>query len=82
MGSQIFRLGDLVGPEGLAVLVGRADNSANLQVGREESMGAILEVQVVGHLVGPGVGHPMDPELGGGPPGGSGGGPPGGSGGW
>ena len=64
MGSQSFRLGDLVGPEGPAVLVGQADNSASLQVGWEESMGAILEVQVVGHLVGPGVGHPMDPEVG------------------
>ena len=64
MGSQSFRLGDLVGPEGPAVLVGQADNSASLQVGWEESMGAILEVQVVGHLVGPGVGHPMDPAVG------------------
>ena len=69
MGSQSFWLGDLVGPEGMAVLVGRADNSASLQVGQEESMGAILEVQVVGHLVGPGVGHcgpghPMDPAVG------------------
>ena len=64
MGSQSFQLGDLVGPEGPAVLVGRADNSASLQVGREESMGAILEVQVVGHLVDPGVGHLMDPEVG------------------
>ena len=64
MGSQSFQLGDLVGPEGLAVLVGRADNLASLQVGWEESMGAILEVQVVGHLVGPGVGHPMDPVVG------------------
>ena len=46
MGSQSFQLGDLVG---------RVDNSAaSLQVGREvrrESMGAILEVQVVGPLV-------------------------------
>ena len=67
MGSQSFRLGDLVGPEGPAVLVGWVGNSASLQVGREESMGAILEVQVVGHLVDPGVGglgHPMDPEVG------------------
>ena len=64
MGSQSFRLGDLVGPEGPVVLVGQADNSASLQVGQEESMGAILEVRVVGHLVGPGVGHPMDPEVG------------------
>ena len=67
MGFQSFRLGDLVGPEGPAVLVGRVDNSANLQVGREvwgESMGAILEVQVAGHLVDPEVGHPMDPEVG------------------
>ena len=64
MGSQSFQLGDLVGPEGPVVLVGRADNSASLQVGREESTGAILEVQVVGHLVGPGVGHPMDPAVG------------------
>ena len=64
MGSQSFRLGDLVGLEGPAVLVGWVDNSASLQVGREESMGAILEVQVVGHLVGPGVGHPLDPAVG------------------
>ena len=27
-------------------------------------MGAIPEVQVVGHLVDPGVGHPMEPEVG------------------
>ena len=64
MGVQSFRLGDLVGPEGWAVLVGRVDNSASLQVGREESMGAILEVQVAGHLVDTEVGHPMDPEVG------------------
>ena len=64
MGSQSFRLGDLVGPEGLVVLVGQVDNSASLQMGRGESMGAIPEVQVVGHLVDPGVGHPMDPEVG------------------
>ena len=64
MGSQSFRLGDLVGPEGPAVLVGRVDNSASLQMGRGESRGAIPEVQVVGHLVGPGVGHPMDPVVG------------------
>jgi hypothetical protein len=64
MGAQSFRLGDLVGPEGPAVLVGRVDNSASLQVGREESMEAILEVQVAGLLVDPGVGHPMDPEAG------------------
>ena len=55
MGSQSFRLGDLVG---------RVDNSASLQMGRGESMGAIPEVQVVGHLVDPGVGHPMDLEVG------------------
>ena len=61
MGSQSFRLGDLVGP---AVLVGRVDNSASLQMGPGESMGAILEVQVVGHLVDPGVGHLMDLEVG------------------
>ena len=63
MGVQSFRLGDLVGPEGWAVLVGRVDNSASLQVGQEvwgESMGAILEVQVVGHLVDPEVGHLED----------------------
>ena len=63
MGFQGFRLGDLVGPEGLAVLVGRVDNSASLQVGREvqgESMGAIPEVQVVGHLVDPEVGRLED----------------------
>ena len=64
MGVQSFRLGDLVGPEGPAVLVGRVDNSASLQVGWEESTGAILEVQVAGHLVDPEVGHPMDPEVG------------------
>ena len=64
MGSQSFRLGDLVGPEGPVVLVGWVDNSASLQMGRGESMGAIPEVQVVGHLVDPGVGHPMDPEVG------------------
>ena len=64
MGVQSFRLGDLVGPEGPVVLVGWVDNSASLQVGREESMGAILEVQVAGHLVDPGVGHPMDLEVG------------------
>ena len=64
MGSQSFRLGDLVGLEGPAVLVGQVDNLASLQRGRGESMGAIPEVQVVGHLVDPGVGHPMDPEVG------------------
>ena len=67
MGFQSFLLGVLVGPEGPAVLVGRVDNSANLQVGREvrgESMGAIPEVQVAGHLVDLEVGHPMDPEVG------------------
>ena len=67
MGFQSFRLGDLVGLEGPAVLVGQVDNSANLQVGQEvrgESMGAIPEVQVSGHLVDPEVGHPMDPEVG------------------
>ena len=67
MGFQGFRLGDLVGPEGPAVLVGRVDNLASLQVDREvqgESMGAIPEVQVVGHLVDPEVGHPVDPEVG------------------
>ena len=64
MGSQSFRLGDLVGLEGPVVLVGRVDNLASLQRGREESMGAVPEVQVVGHLVGPGVGHPIDPAVG------------------
>ena len=67
MGVQIFRLGDLVGPEGPAVLVGWVENSASLQVGREvqgESTGVIPEVQVAGHLVDPEVGHPMDPEVG------------------
>ena len=75
MGFQSFRLGDLVGPEGPAVLVGQVDNSASLQVGQEvrgESMGAIPEVQVVGPLVdleadlpvGLEVGHLMDPEVG------------------
>ena len=56
-----------MGPEGPAVLVGRVDNSASLQVGREvrgESMGAIPEVQVVGHLVDPEVGCLVDPEVG------------------
>ena len=58
MGFQSYQLGDLVG---------RVDNSASLQVGwevRGESMGAIPEVQVVGHLVDPEVGHPVDPEVG------------------
>ena len=58
MGFQSFWLGDLVG---------QVDNSASLQVGREvrgKSMGAIPEVQVVGHLVDPEVGHPVDPEVG------------------
>ena len=55
MGSQSFRLGDLVG---------RVDDSASLQMGRGESMGAIPEVQVMGHLVDPGAGQPMDPEEG------------------
>ena len=67
MGFQSYWLGDLVGPEGPAVLVGRVDNLASLQVGREArggSMGAIPEVQVVGHLVDPEVGHPVDPEVG------------------
>ena len=64
MGVQSFRLGDLVGPEGPAVLVGRVDNSASLQVGREESMGATLEVQVAGHLMDPEVGRLVDPEAG------------------
>ena len=72
MGAQSFWLGDLVGPEGPAVLVGWVDNSASLQVGREESTGAILEVQVAGHLVDPEVGRlvdleagrPVDPEVG------------------
>ena len=67
MGSQSFRLGVLVGPEGTAVLVGRVDNLTILQVGREvwgESMGAILEVQEVGHPVDPEVGHLVDPEVG------------------
>ena len=64
MGFQSYWLGDLVGPEGPAVLVGQVDNSASLQVGQEESMGAILEVQVAGHLVDPEVGHPMDLEVG------------------
>ena len=61
MGSQSFRVGVLVGPEGTAVLVGRVDNSASLQMGWGESMGATPEVH---HLVDPGVGHPMDPEVG------------------
>ena len=75
MNFQSCQLGDLVGPEGPAVLVGQVDNSASLQVGREvrgDSMGAIQEVQVVGPLVdleadlpvGPEVGHLVDPEVG------------------
>ena len=67
MGFQGFWLGDLEGLEGLVVLVGRVDNLASLQVGREvrgESMGAIPEVQVVGHLVDLEVGHPVDLEVG------------------
>ena len=60
MGSQIFQLGDLVGPEGPAVLVGQVDNLASLQVGWGESMGAIPEVQGVGHLVDPEVGRLED----------------------
>ena len=43
------------------------DSSASLQVGREvqgESMGAIPEVQVVGHLVDLEVGHLVDLEVG------------------
>ena len=58
MGFQSFWLGDLVG---------RVDNSASLQVSQEvrgESMGAIPEVQVVGHLVDLEVGHPVDLEVG------------------
>ena len=53
MGFQSYQLGDLVGLEGPAVLVGRVDNSASLQMGRGESMGATPEVQVVDHLVVP-----------------------------
>ena len=64
MGSQSSRLGDLVGPEGPAVLVGRVDNSASLQMGRGESMGAIPEVQVVGCLVDLEVGRLVDLEVG------------------
>ena len=64
MGSQSFQLGDLVGLEGPAVLVGRVDSSASPQVGQEESMGAILAVHMTGHLVDPEGGHPMDPEMG------------------
>ena len=66
MGSQSYWQEDLVGPVGQVALVGRVDSLASLQVGREvqgESMGAIPEVQVVGHLVGPGVGHLVDPEV-------------------
>ena len=55
MGSQSFWLGDLVG---------RVDNSASLQMGRGESMGAIPEVQVVGRLVDPVAGCLVDPEVG------------------
>ena len=61
MGSQSYQQEGLVGP------VGQVDNSASLQGGREvrgESMGAILEVQVVGPLVDPEVGRLVDPEVG------------------
>ena len=67
MGFQSYQRGDLVGPVGQVALVGWVDSSASLQAGREvqgESMGAIPEVQVVGHLVDPEVGHPVDPEVG------------------
>ena len=45
----------------------QVDSSASLQVGWEvqgESMGASLEVQVVGRLVDPEVGCLVDPEVG------------------
>ena len=61
MGSQSYRWEDLVG------LVGQVDSSAILQVGREvreESMGAIPEVQVVGHLEDPEAGRLVYPEVG------------------
>ena len=67
MGFQSYWQGDLVGPVGQVALVDQVDSSASLQVGREvqgESMGAILEVQVVGRLVDPEVGCLVDPEVG------------------
>ena len=67
MGSQSYRREDLVGLVGQGALVDWVDSSANLQVGREvwgESMGASLEVQVVGSLVDPEVGCLADPEVG------------------
>ena len=66
MGSQSYRQEDLVGPVGQVARVDRVDSSASLQVGwevRGESMGAILEVQVVGRLVDPEVGCLVDPEV-------------------
>ena len=59
MGSQSYRRGDLVGPVGEVALVDQVDSSASLQAGREvwgESMGAIPEVHMGGHLVDPEVG--------------------------
>ena len=67
MGSQSYWREDLVGPVGQVALVDRVDSSASLQVGREvwgESMGASLEVQVVGRLVDPEVGRLVDPGVG------------------
>ena len=75
MGSQHYWWEDLVGLVGQVALVDRVDSLASLQVGREvrgESMGASLEVQVVGclvdlevgRLVDPEVGHLVDPEVG------------------
>ena len=67
MGSQSYRQEDLVGPVGQVARVDRVDSSASLQVGwevRGESMGAILEVQVVGRLVDPEAGRLVDPEVG------------------
>ena len=61
MGSHSYRQEDLVGP------VGQVDSSASLQVGQEVwggSMGASLEVQVVGRLVDPEAGRLVDPEVG------------------
>ena len=56
-----------MGQVGQVALVDRVDSSASLQVGqkvRGGSMGASLEVQVVGRLVDPEAGHLGDPEVG------------------
>ena len=66
MGSQSYRQEGVVGPVGQVALVDRVDSLASLQVGQEvrgESMGAILEVQVVGCLVDPEVSRLVDLEV-------------------